>query len=42
MNRGDLVTIAMQSDFGKPRRAPGIQSDRFSEQANDNIHWRHF
>ena len=38
MNRGDLVTIAMQGDFGKPRPALVIQSDRFSEHANDNIH----
>jgi len=27
MNRGDLVTIAIQGDFGKPRPALVIQSD---------------
>lgn len=31
MKRGDLVTIAMQGDFGKPRPALVIQSDLFSE-----------
>jgi mRNA interferase MazF len=30
MNRGDLVTIAIQGDFGKPRPALVIQSDVFS------------
>jgi mRNA interferase MazF len=29
MRRGDLVTIAMQGDFGKPRPALIIQSDRY-------------
>ena len=33
MKRGDLVTIAMQGDFGKPRPALVLQSDVFS-----NIH----
>ena len=33
MRRGDLVTIAMQGDFGKPRPALVLQSDVFS-----NIH----
>ena len=33
MKRGDLVTIAMQGDFGKPRLALVLQSDVFS-----NIH----
>ena len=27
--RGDLITIAMQGDFGKPRPALIIQSDHF-------------
>lgn len=31
MTRGDLVTIAMPGDFGKPRPALIIQSDRFDE-----------
>jgi mRNA interferase MazF len=31
VKRGDLVTIAMPGDFGKPRPALVIQSDQFSE-----------
>jgi len=31
MKRGDLVTIAMQRDFGKPRPALVIQADAFSD-----------
>jgi mRNA interferase MazF len=31
MKRGDLVTVAMQGDFGKPRPALIIQSNFFSE-----------
>ena len=31
MTRGDLVTVAMPGDFGKPRPAVVIQSDRFAE-----------
>ncbi|MFT3777069.1 MAG: type II toxin-antitoxin system PemK/MazF family toxin [Ottowia sp.] len=31
MRRGDLVTIVMQGDFGKPRPALIIQSSRFDE-----------
>nr|WP_215888379.1 type II toxin-antitoxin system PemK/MazF family toxin [Acidithiobacillus thiooxidans] len=31
MMRGDLVTIAMQGDFGKPRPALVIQANQFSE-----------
>ncbi len=31
MRRGDIVTVAMQGDFGKPRPAMVIQSDVFSE-----------
>ena len=31
MNRGDLVTIALPGDLGKPRPALIIQSDQFLE-----------
>jgi mRNA interferase MazF len=31
VRRGDLVTIALPGDFGKPRPALVIQSDRFDE-----------
>lgn len=31
MTRGDLVTVAIPGDFGKPRAALVIQSDLFSE-----------
>ena len=31
MRRGDLVTIALQGNFGKPRPALIIQSDLFDE-----------
>jgi mRNA interferase MazF len=31
MRRGDLVTIALQGDYGKPRPALVVQSDLFSE-----------
>ena len=31
MKRGDLVTVALQGDFGKPRPALVIQSDAFSD-----------
>ena len=31
MKRGDLVTIALPGDFGKPRPALVIQSDQFSD-----------
>lgn len=30
MKRGDIVTTAMQGDYGKPRPALVVQSDRFS------------
>jgi mRNA interferase MazF len=33
MKRGDLVSVAISGDFGKPRPALVIQSDRFSETA---------
>jgi mRNA interferase MazF len=31
MRRGDIVTVAFQGDFGKPRPALIIQSDIFNE-----------
>jgi mRNA interferase MazF len=31
MTRGDLVTVAVSGDFGKPRPALVIQSDQFAE-----------
>lgn len=37
MKRGDFVTIAMQGDFGKPRPALIIQSDRFGEHATVSV-----
>ncbi|MBB4199616.1 growth inhibitor PemK [Rhodoblastus sphagnicola] len=33
MKRGDVVTVALPGDFGKPRRALVIQSDHFSATA---------
>lgn len=37
MMRGDLVTIAMQGDFGKPRPALVIQADPFSEHTSVTV-----
>jgi mRNA interferase MazF len=37
MTRGDLVTIAMQGDFGKPRPALVVQANQFSEHASVTI-----
>ncbi len=37
MKRGDLVTIAMQGDFGKPRPALVIQADHFNEHATVTV-----
>lgn len=37
MKRGDLVTIAMQGDFGKPRPALVIQADQFGEHATVTV-----
>ncbi|OIQ63825.1 toxin MazF [mine drainage metagenome] len=34
---GDLVTIAMQGDFGKPRPALVIQADQFDEHATVTV-----
>jgi len=35
--RGDLVTVAMQGDFGKPRPALVIQADLFSEHTSVTV-----
>ncbi|ADC63992.1 type II toxin-antitoxin system PemK/MazF family toxin [Allochromatium vinosum] len=35
--RGDLVTVAMQGDFGKPRPALVIQADQFNEHATVTV-----
>lgn len=37
MMRGDLVTVAMPGDFGKPRPALVIQADLFSEHASITV-----
>lgn len=37
MTRGDLVTIAMQGDFGKPRPALLIQANQFSEHTSATV-----
>jgi len=37
MMRGDLVTIAMQGDFGKPRSALVIQANQFSEHSSATV-----
>ncbi|MBV50073.1 MAG: growth inhibitor PemK [Roseobacter sp.] len=37
MRRGELVTVALQGDHGKPRPALVIQSDRFSDTATTTI-----
>ncbi|MDX1252413.1 MAG: type II toxin-antitoxin system PemK/MazF family toxin [Gammaproteobacteria bacterium] len=37
MTRGDFVTIAMQGDFGKPRPALVIQSDKFDDHATVTV-----
>lgn len=34
MKRGDLVTVALQGDYGKPRLALVIQSDQFPGTAS--------
>lgn len=34
MKRGDLVTVALQGDFGKPRPALIVQADQFAELAS--------
>lgn len=37
MRRGDLVTIALQGDLGKPRPALVIQSDLFDEHPSVTV-----
>ncbi len=37
MRRGDLVTVAMSGDFGKPRPALVIQSDAFATTATITV-----
>jgi mRNA interferase MazF len=37
MRRGDLVTVAMPGDFGKPRPALVIQSDQFDRNATATV-----
>ncbi len=37
MRRGDLVTIALQGDYGKPRPALIVQSDLFSEHPSVTV-----
>jgi mRNA interferase MazF len=37
MKYGDLVTIALQGEFGKPRPAVIVQSDLFSEHATVTV-----
>ncbi|MBB3964593.1 type II toxin-antitoxin system PemK/MazF family toxin [Rhizobium metallidurans] len=37
MRRGDLVTVSMQGDFGKPRPALIIQADQFDLTFNVTV-----
>jgi len=37
MKRGDLVTVAIQGDFGKPRPALVIQADHFNPHSTLTI-----
>jgi mRNA interferase MazF len=37
LRRGDLVTIALQGDYGKPRSALVVQSDLFAEHPSVTI-----
>jgi mRNA interferase MazF len=37
MMRGDLITIALQGDFGKPRPAVVIQSDLFEAHSSVTV-----
>ena len=37
MRRGDLVTVAMQGDYGKPRPALVIQSDVFAAMRSRTV-----
>lgn len=37
MKRGDIVTVAIQGDFGKPRPALVVQSDLFAKHPSVTI-----
>jgi mRNA interferase MazF len=37
VKRGDLITIAVQGDFGKPRPALVIQADQFGEHTSATV-----
>ena len=37
MRRGDLVTVALQGDYGKPRPALVVQADQFAELGSVSI-----
>lgn len=37
MRRGDLVTISLQGDYGKPRPALVVQSDIFSDAHSKTV-----
>ncbi len=37
MRRGDLVSVALQGDYGKPRPALVVQSDLFDEHPSATI-----
>src|SRR5579883_3485184 len=37
MRRGDLVTVALPGDFGKPRPALVIQSDQFDDTGSITV-----
>jgi mRNA interferase MazF len=37
MRRGDLATVALQGDFGKPRPALVVQDDRFADAATVTV-----
>ena len=37
MNRGDIITVVVQGDYGKPRPAMVIQSDLFNEHPSVTI-----
>ena len=37
MRRGDLVSVAVSGDFGKPRPALVVQSDRFDETGTATV-----
>ena len=37
MRRGDLVTVVISGDFGKPRPALVVQADQFSDAATTTV-----